>query len=103
METNKTTERITDKKIEGYRGDLRDFAGERELLVTITLNEYRELVSEVARKKKDIDEIRDARWKAEEENRTLKKLVENLEGKVRELTIKYEYLKTENEGEKEDA
>lgn len=91
MEGNKTTERITDKKMDGYGSDLNNFVGEKELLVTITLNEYRELVSEVAKKKKDIDEIRDAKWKAEAENKNLKKEVEELRMKINELLLKYDY------------
>ncbi len=93
MEGNKTTERITDKKIEDYRGDLNNFVGEKELLVTITLNEYRELVSERATKKQHIDEIRDAKWKAENENKTLKKEVEELRLKINELLLKYDFEK----------
>lgn len=104
MEGNKTTEKITEKKMDDYRnGDLNNFAGENELLVTITLNEYRELVSEVAKKKADIDEERTAKWKAQNENTELKKEVEMLHKKIQDLLFKYEYAKCTAEGVSEDA
>lgn len=42
-----------------------NFVGEGEITVTITLAEYRELVKEVAKKDKDIDEAKMKRYEAE--------------------------------------
>lgn len=41
-------DKILEKKMDDYSSTLRDFKAEGELLVTITLNEYRSLVEEKA-------------------------------------------------------
>ena len=46
-------------------GEKHNFVAEDEITVTITLAEYRELVKEVARKDKDIDQARQIRYEAE--------------------------------------
>ena len=90
------TEKITDKKVEDYRGDLNNFVGEKELLVTITLNEYRELVSEVAKKKKDIEEARDLKYKAQNELKEVKKQLEELQIKYADSILVCNLMKGEN-------
>lgn len=67
------------KKETEYNVNENNFIGESEITVTITLNEYRELVSHTATRDKDIyraeTEARDARIRAntlEEENAGLK-------------------------------
>lgn len=96
MVENKMTEKITDKKVEDYRGDLNNFVGEKELLVTITLNEYRELVSEVAKKKKDIEEARDLKYKAQNELKEVKKQLEELQIKYADSILVCNLMKGEN-------
>ena len=46
---------IQDKKLEGYGWEKKDFLAGQELTVTITLGEYRELVSSKATAKQEID------------------------------------------------
>lgn len=49
-----------------------DFALESELTVTITLKEYRDLLTNVFRAEQDVIEYRNDRWKAEEKAEKLK-------------------------------
>lgn len=77
------------KKETGYNVNENNFAGESEIMVTITLNEYRELVSHKATRDKDVKgaetEARDARIRAntlEEENTGLKTEIYELKKKL---------------------
>lgn len=65
-------DQILDKKMEDYSSMLRDFKAEGELVVTITLNEYRSLVEEKANGRK-----------YSSDNYDLRKQVENLQKEVR--------------------
>lgn len=66
---------ILDKKLQNY-GKNNDFVAPRELTVTITLAEYRELVSSSAKSSSECDKLRDRLWKLEAENKKLKETVE---------------------------
>ena len=79
--------KILNDKMEGYNCNLNDFVAPSELTVTITLSEYRELLSAKATKDNKIDEIRmknfdltAERDRLQQENSDLKaKLYESLE------------------------
>lgn len=62
---------VLDKKLESY-GKNNNFVAPRELTVTITLDEYRDLVSSHAKSSAEIDELRSEKWKLAEENKKLK-------------------------------
>lgn len=61
---------VLQKKIDGYRVD--NFAVPQELTVTITLSEYRELVTTKAVCDSKVSEATQARWKVEHERDELK-------------------------------
>ena len=86
------------KKETEYNCNENNFIGESEITVTITLNEYRELVSHKATRDKDVKsaetEARDARIRAntlEEENAGLKaelyEMKKKLEAQAPEETV----------------
>lgn len=80
IDNEKIIEKLTEKKVDSfYNGSGDNFALNGEIVVTITLSEYRTLIKEVATKKYDIDNItqnkyeRECRIKAlENENADLK-------------------------------
>lgn len=84
-ESVKMISAVLDKKIGSYAFKEENFVAERELTVTITLDEYRELVSQVATKKQDIEKANKDKYKRDEDNIRLKKEVEELRAKLYEL------------------
>ena len=71
------------KKETGWGGGTSDnFIGEDEITVTITLNEYRELVKEVALKEYDLQKERE---KTSEANRKAQSYKEKLESLIEKL------------------
>lgn len=78
MENINITEVILDKKIESYRFDSRNFQASGEITVTITLDEYRDLVTKVATSQHDIDKANNDKWQREKEIEELKKEKEDL-------------------------
>lgn len=71
------------------RNDIRnDFAIPGEITVTITLNEYRALISANAISEKKISDLNSERYDAQAEVNTLKKEKENLVKEIAELKIK---------------
>lgn len=85
------------KKVERWQGNLNDFQTENELTVEITLNEYRELVKEVATKEYDIEKVNEDKYTREEENRKLKKRNEELTNELLEYKKLYGNLEENNE------
>lgn len=69
-QTDILTNPVLQKKIDGYRVD--NFAVPQELTVTITLSEYRELVTNQATCNSKVNEATQARWKVEHERDELK-------------------------------
>lgn len=68
---------ILDKKLQNY-GKNHDFVAPKELTVTITLAEYRELVSSDSKSSSEYEKLRDKVWKLEAENKKLKETIEAL-------------------------
>lgn len=61
---------VLDKKLRDY-GNHNDFVAPRELTVTITLSEYRSLVTAKAVNAKTIDDLSDKNYKLEQKVQTL--------------------------------
>lgn len=84
MDSMNVTEAILDKKLDGcYNGN--NFVASGEITVTITLNEYRELVQSNATKKYDVYKANNDKWEREAEIRRQKE--EN--NKLREELCKW--------------
>ena len=69
-------------KKETFWGTADNFVGEDEITVTITLNEYRNLVNEVARKDYDLEKERE---KTREEARKAQAYKDKLEALIEKL------------------
>lgn len=81
-----------DKRTENYQDDINNYALPQELMVTITLNEYRELLTKGAKEEEEKERLK--RYEKEAEIRELEKQIEQLEAKV-ELLIHERDLKCE--------
>ena len=71
---------VLEKKLKGY-GESDNFVAPRELTVTITLSEYRSLVTGKGVSNKTIDELRRQTYKLEQ---TIRDLVTELENRNKE-------------------
>ena len=69
---------LLEKKIEDYDYDAYNFVADDELMVKITLAEYRKLVATVACAEADIRKANNARWAAEKELKKSKAELEAL-------------------------
>lgn len=75
---DKAIDTIMDKK-KGYDYDGDDFAAPTEIMVTITLHEYRELVENNIYRRKDVERLREKCEELKKENRELKESFKNKE------------------------
>lgn len=81
METNtvnKYLDAITDKKLGSYNPDMRNYQAPGEIMVTITLDEYRDLVKKAATRKQDIDKAEADRYQRNEEIKAKAAEIESL-------------------------
>lgn len=92
MENTVTNNVVLDKKLDGYGVDsrLQNFVAPHEITVTITLSEYRELVSKSATRDADIDKANADKYERNNEIMKLKEEVSNLKAKLYELQNKEE-------------
>lgn len=95
------TDVVLDKKLDRYGVNNNDFVASSELTVTITLNEYRDLVGKVATSSARISEAEKDKYSRDNENKTLKEKVKELERKLLEYRAEYGELKSENEESEE--
>lgn len=95
------TDVILDKKLDRYGSNDNDFVADKELTVTITLNEYRDLVGKNATSSARISESEKDKYDRNTENKTLKEKVKELERKLLEYRAEYGELKSENEEREE--
>ena len=95
------TDVILDKKLDRYGNNDNDFVADKELTVTITLNEYRDLVGKNATSSARISEVEKDKYDRNVENNTLKEKVKELERKLLEYRAEYGELKSENEESEE--
>lgn len=70
---------VLDKKLDNY-GHRDDFVAPRELTVTITLSEYRDLVSAKSKADSNYSTLQQEKWKVEHERDDLKKKLETITG-----------------------
>lgn len=68
---------ILDRKL-GHFGKNEDFVAPKELTVTITLAEYRSLVSTNAKSSSEYEKLQREKWALESENKKLKETIEAL-------------------------
>ena len=87
MENANITNVVLDKKFDSYNANLNNFTAPQELTVTITLNEYRGLVSANATAQADIKKANDDKFERNCENDRLKKEVAALKAKIYEMQI----------------
>lgn len=97
---NYLNEKVNDKKIDDYHFERQDFAIPSELTVTITLGEYRELVSKVATAQHDIKKANEDKWEREHRIEELEKLVANLKDKLFEYMQENEPIAEDNPAER---
>lgn len=79
---------VLEKKLENYYFEDKNFSAPGELMITITLKEYRELVQKVATSDERIKVADNDKYERNKENEALKKEVEELKSKLYELSIK---------------
>ena len=87
---------VLDKKLDATRyggGDLHNYVASQEITVTITLSEYRELVSGVATKQKDIEIANEGKYAREQEIKDVKELNAQLKAENYDLRTKLDELK----------
>lgn len=85
MENINVCEKVLSKKIEDYRHNLNDFIASNEITVTITLSEYRTLVSDAATRKADIDKANRDKYERDNENKRLKEEISRLKAEIYEI------------------
>lgn len=78
------------KKVENYSENIENYVGERELTVTITLSEYRELVSFKGMYDAEQRALRMEKYNLENE-------VERLKEKIASLMLKYSLESEDNQ------
>ena len=86
-ETIKTSEHYYTKDFNTYKQSENNFVANQELTVTITLNEYRNLIGEAAKATAKIEEANKDKYTREEENCKLKEDVSRLKGLLYEKTV----------------
>lgn len=91
------------KKECDYSSNRNDFIGESEITVTITLGEYRKLVTEKATKDSDIAKAEANKYERESENSNLKKENNNLRNENAELKTEIYELKKKLESITKDS
>src|SRR5574344_67516 len=87
-ESVNVTNAILDKKMGTYNFESNNFIAEGEIVITITLNEYRNLISEVAKKQVDIEKANKDKYSRDSENEKLLEEVNDLRSQLFELTRK---------------
>lgn len=85
-ETIKTSEHYYTKEFSRYGQSEDNFVANQELTITITLNEYRDLVSKGAVSQSKIDKSQSEKYEAQRENEELKKELCLLKEELYDLT-----------------
>lgn len=98
MDNITTKDVVLDKKLDGYGNYSHDnFVASQEITVTITLNEYRDLVTSKATKQYAIDEANKDRYTRNTENEKLQKENQSLRAELYELKKQMDLLKEERD------
>ena len=92
MENTVVNNVVLDKKLDGYGADakLQNFIAPQEITVTITLAEYRELVTKVATRDADVSKAENDRYERNRKIEALEKENAELKAKIYELQNKEE-------------
>ncbi len=93
---------VLDKKMAEGRfggGDLHDYVASQELTVTITLSEYRELISGIATKNKDLDIANENKYQREQEIKDVKATNDALKAENYDLKTQIDALKEQIENQ----
>jgi hypothetical protein len=85
MENTTTINAVLEKKLDSYSSNNNDFVAAQEITVTITLNEYRDLVSFKAVGQKKIDEANSDKYTRDTENTKLREEIAALKAEIYEL------------------
>lgn len=85
MENTSTINTVLEKKLDSYSSSNNDFVAAQEITVTITLNEYRDLVSFKAVGQKKIDEANSDKYTRDTENAKLREEIAALKAEIYEL------------------
>lgn len=85
MDSVNICETILDKKLDGYGTNLENFTASGELMVSITLSEYRKLVANDATRAADIKNAEKDKYERNEENKNLKAQLAELKAENYEL------------------
>ena len=101
MDNEKLYGEILDKKLDGYNVNMDNFLSPGELRVTISLNEYRKLVSSDATRQQTIDVANKDKYAREDEIKKLKEENAHLKGENYDLRTQIDELKQQLE-KKED-
>jgi len=81
-------EKLRNLKLGNYNAEINNFRIDEELMITITLNEYRELVTVKATKDLLVKQAESDRYAREAENKSLKEQNEKLKGENYDLLQK---------------
>lgn len=98
MDSVSVTDKVLESKLDRYGGNNDNFTAPQELTVTITLNEYRDLVSKVATRQAAIDEANKDKYERNNLNEKLEKEIADLKAELYEYHKKAEE-KPEEAGE----
>lgn len=93
---------ILDKKLDGYGINNDNFKASSEIMVEITLNEYRDLVSSKATKNSDIEKVNKDKYERDKENESLKKQLEELKLENYEMRKKLESMGVDSKEREEE-
>lgn len=85
MDSVNICETILNKKLDNYGTNFDNFAASGELLVSITLSEYRKLVTNNATREADIKNAEKDKYERNEENKNLKAQIAALKAENYEL------------------
>ena len=103
MENTTIIETVLNKKIEGYRFEENNFKAASEIMVEITLKEYRDLVKSDATRSTEIEKANSDKYSREEENRALKEENAALKAELYEMKKRLEsFVEEEKEAENEN-
>ena len=102
MDNVKVENIILEKKMDNYGNNKDDFVAPGEFTVTISLAEYRSLVSSNATRNEAIKKAEDDKYDRNQENKDLKRQIEELKAENYELKKRIENLigyEESNDGE----
>ena len=92
-ENSRMASKLLEKKTDSYSTDYRNFVAPHEIMVTITLDEYRMLVSNNATRQKDIDAANNDKYLREANMKELSEANDKLKGENYDLKTQVDDLK----------